>query len=117
MFTYKEFISVAHMKLKADGVIGLMGLCDEHGITAELRYDNTKEESMTGTMMKIIMRNFYIIGRSSETYNQHKNKCEGQIWDLKYRSKQLMIKTNTPSPLWDFYIVTEYEIILGCLEG
>ena len=84
-----------------------MGLCDEHGIPEELRYDNTKEESITGTMMQIIMRNFYRIGRSSETYNQHQNKCEGNIRDLKYRSKQLMIKTNTPSPLWDFYIVTE----------
>ena len=105
------------MKSKKDVGTFLLDLCYEHVILEGLRYDNTKEESMTGTMMKIIMRNFYIIGRSSETYNQHKNKCEGQIWDLKYRSKQLMIKTNTPSPLWDFYIVTEYEIILGCLEG
>ena len=85
MFTYEELIFVASMKSKTDGGIGLMGLCDEHGITAELRYDNTKEESMTGTMMKIIMRNFYIIGRSSKTYIQEHNKCEGQIRDLKYQ--------------------------------
>ena len=84
-----------------------MGLCDEHGIPEELRYDNIKEESMTGTMMQIIMRNFYIIGRSSETYNQQQNNYEVQIREFKYQLKQLMIKTNDPSPLWDFYIVTE----------
>ena len=39
---------------------------------------------MPGTVMQIIIRNFYIIGRSSELYNQKQNKCEGQIRDLKY---------------------------------
>ena len=51
VFTYEEFIFVAPMKSKAHGGIVLMGLCDEHGVPAELRYDNTKEDSITGTMM------------------------------------------------------------------
>ena len=72
------------MKLKVDGGIGLTDICDKHGIPSELRYDNSKEESMPGTMIQIIMSNFYIIGRPSETYTQQHNKREGNIRDLKY---------------------------------
>ena len=39
---------------------------------------------MPENMIQRIMRNFYIIGRSNETYNHHQNKCEGHIRDLKY---------------------------------
>ena len=70
------------MKLKVDGGIGLTDICDEHGIPAELRYDNSKEESMPRTVMQRIMRNFYIIGRSSEKYTQQQNNFEGKIRDL-----------------------------------
>ena len=40
---------------------------------------------MPENMIQRIMRNFYIIGRSSKTYIQEHNKCEGQIRDLKYQ--------------------------------
>ena len=87
VFTSRDFIFVASIKSEADGGIGLIDLCDENDIPEELRYDNAKEESMTGTMMQRITRKLYIIGRSSELYNQQQNKCEGQIRDLKYRLK------------------------------
>jgi len=51
VFPSWDFIFVAPMKSKADGGLGLMDLCDEHGIPAELRYDNAKEEIMPGTTM------------------------------------------------------------------
>ena len=70
VFTSGELIFVAPMKSKVDGGIGLMDLCDEHVIPSELIYNNSKEESMTRDMMQRIMRNFYIIGRSSESYTQ-----------------------------------------------
>ena len=70
VFTSRDFSFVVPMKSKEDGVIGLIHICDEHGITEELRYDNSKEESIPGTMMQIITRKFYIIGSSSETYTQ-----------------------------------------------
>ena len=73
-----------------------MDLCNNHGIIEELRYDNAMEESIPETMMQIILRKFYIMGMSNETYNQHQNKCEGQIWYLQYRSKKLKSKANTP---------------------
>ena len=41
-----------------------MDLCGDHDIPEELRYDNSKEESMPGTMMQRIMnkkRNFYTL--------------------------------------------------------
>ena len=82
VFTSGNYIFVAPKNSKADGVIVLMDLCDEHVITEELRYDNYKDESMHGNMMKIIMRNFYITGRSREPYTPKKNKCEGHIRDL-----------------------------------
>ena len=66
---------------------------------------------MPVTTTKIIMRNFYIIGRSSEIYTQQHNKCEGKIRDLQYRSKQQMIQTNALDLLWEFCIVTEFEIM------
>ena len=82
VFTSGEFMFVAPMKSKSDGGIGIIDLCDKHGIPAELRYDNAKEESMPETMIKIIMRNFYIIGRSSQPYTKQQNKPEGNITDL-----------------------------------
>ena len=51
-----------------------MVICDKHGITEEFRYDKSKEESMTGTIMQIITSNFYIIRSSSDPYNQQQNK-------------------------------------------
>ena len=45
MFTSVDFIFIAPMKLKSYGGIGLMYLCDEHGIPAEVIYDNAREES------------------------------------------------------------------------
>ena len=56
---------------------------DECVIEEELRYNNTKEDSISGTMIQIIMRTFYIIGRSSDPYTQQQNKCEGQMVELK----------------------------------
>ena len=47
-----------------------MDLCNKHGIPEELRYNNVKDESMPETVMQRTMRNFYIIGRSSDTYTQ-----------------------------------------------
>ena len=44
MFTSGDLIFVAPMKSKVDGGIGIMNLCEEHGITEELRYDDSKEE-------------------------------------------------------------------------
>ena len=58
-------------------------------------------------MIQRIMSNFYIIGRSSEPYNQQHNKREGLIRDLQYQSKRRIIKTNTPYHLWDLCIVAE----------
>ena len=42
VFTPGDFILVAPMKSKEDGGIGLTDICNEHGITAELRYDYSK---------------------------------------------------------------------------
>ena len=42
VFTFGEFIFIASMKSKADGGIGLMDICDKHGIVEETRYDNSK---------------------------------------------------------------------------
>ena len=82
VFNSRNFIFVVPMNSKKDGVIGRIHICDEHGITEELIYDNSKEESMPGTTMKIITRKFYIIGISSETYTQQHNNCEGNIMEL-----------------------------------
>ena len=68
VFTSREFILVAPMKSKEHGRIVLMDICDEYRIKAELRYNNYKDGSMPGTMVQRITRNFYIIGKSSETY-------------------------------------------------
>ena len=62
---------------------------------------------MPKNIVQIIMRNLYIIGSSRKQYTQHHIKAEGQIWYLQYLLIQLMIKTNAPDPLWDFYKVTE----------
>ena len=43
VLTSGEFIFIVLMKSKAYGGIGLMDLCDEHGILVELQYDNYKE--------------------------------------------------------------------------
>ena len=88
-----------------------MDLCDKYEVPAELRYDNAKEESIHGTIMKRIMSNFYIIGRLSETYTQQQNNFQGKIRYLQYQSKRRMIQTNALDLLWGFCIVTEYEII------
>ena len=40
--TSTKFIFVASMKSNSDGGLGLMDIYDEHGITEELIYDNTK---------------------------------------------------------------------------
>ena len=109
VFTSGDFIFVAPMKSKADRGLGLMDLCDEHGIPAELRYDNAKKEIMPGTMMQRVMKNFYIIGRSAEPYTQQQNKCEGQFREWQYQSKRRMVKTNAPASLWDFCIVNESD--------
>ena len=37
---------------------------------------------MPGTIIQIIMRILYIIGRSSDPYTQQHNKCEGQMRDV-----------------------------------
>ena len=68
LFTSGDSIFLTPMKSKADGVIGLMDICDKHNIIEELRYDIAKEESIPGTMMQKIMREFCIIGRSSDPY-------------------------------------------------
>ena len=47
-----------------------MDLCDNYGIPSKSRYNNSKEESMIGTMIQIIIMNFYIIGKSSDPYTQ-----------------------------------------------
>ena len=117
VFTSGEFIFIEPTKSKVDGGISLMYLCDKHDITEELRCDNIKEELIPGATMLRIMSNFYIIGRSSDPYNQQHNKCEGQIRDLEYLSKQRMIKTNAPAPLWEFCIFTESEIISRISRG
>ena len=70
MFTSGDFIFVASRKSNADRIIGVMDLCNKHGIPEELRYNNVKDESMPETVMQRTMRNFYIIGRSSDTYTQ-----------------------------------------------
>ena len=57
---------------------------------------------MTGTMMKIIMRNFYIIGRSSEPYTQQQNNCEGHIRRGPYQ--------DTPFDLILWYIENQFLI-------
>ena len=31
--------------------------------------------------------------------------------DLQYQSKQQIIHTNAPAPIWDFFIVTESDIM------
>ena len=77
MFTYGDFKFVSPMNSKSDGGIGLMSICRDHEIPEELRYDNFKEESMPGTIMQIIMSNFYMIWNSSDLHTQQKNKCEG----------------------------------------
>mmetsp|Transcript_15996 Transcript_15996/g.23839 ORF Transcript_15996/g.23839 Transcript_15996/m.23839 type:complete len:1130 (+) Transcript_15996:7540-10929(+) len=117
IFTSGDFIFVSPMKSKADGGNGLVDLCDEYGIPAELRYDNAKEETLPGTKMQRVMKDFYIKGRSSEPYTQQQNKCEGQIRELQYRTKRRMVKTNAPASLWDFCIVTESEIMSRMSRG
>ena len=82
VFNSGDFIFVAPMNPKAYLGIGLTYICDEPGITEELIYDNTKEEPMPVNMTKIRMRNFYIIGSSSEPYNQQQNMRERHIRDL-----------------------------------
>ena len=72
---------------------------------------------MPGTMMPIIMNNFYIIETSSETYNQQHNLCSGYIRDLQYWSKLQIIKSNNPDPLWDFWIVAGSDIISSLYTG
>ena len=73
---------VASMKSKVDGGIGPMDICDEHGIPEELIYNNLEEESMPGAMMQRILRKFYIIGKSNDSYTQQQNKFEGNIRDF-----------------------------------
>ena len=55
---------------------------------------------MPGTIMQIITSKLYIVGRSSETYTQQQNKCEGNIRDLQYQLKQRRINTNAPDMIW-----------------
>ena len=117
VFTSGDFIFVSPMKSKADGGHGLVDLCDEIGIPAELRYDNAKEETLPGTLMQKVMRAFYIIGRATEPHTQSQNKSEGQIRELQYRTKRRMIRNSVPAPLWDFCIVTESEIMSRMSRG
>ena len=49
------------MKLKLDGVIVIINLCDDHGIPEDLGYDNAKEKLMPETMIQRRNRNFYVI--------------------------------------------------------
>ena len=82
VFTSRKFMYVASMKSKVDGGIGPMDICDEHGIPEELIYNNLEEESMPGAMTQRILRKFYMIGKSNDSYTQQQNKLEGHIRDL-----------------------------------
>ena len=53
-----------------------------NGIPEELIYNNLEEESMPGAMMQRILRKFYIIGKSNDSYTQQQNKFEGNIRDF-----------------------------------
>ena len=68
-------------------------------------------------MMQIIMRSFYIIGISSDPYTQQHIKFQGKIMKFKYQSKRLLIKTNATAILWDFWIITESEIMYRMSRG
>ena len=82
VFTSGEFTFVATMKSRADGEIGIMDICDKHGIPLELRYDHAKKKPTPVTIMQRITGNFYRVGRSIDSHTQQQNKCERKIRDL-----------------------------------